>query len=410
MGALNDAIQKLKNALKEANPAIKPLQLKEEYDFLNERESGEHSAFAKMLVFNASLRSESFKDCKRNMDDSVVSYLNCYSKNALQAAWNVATILENINVESNWSIPAVDTVSTLFNARKIGANGATNETNILASLSYLDGVENKGVPYIIDDVTYKINVAIDAFIEEMTSIPQGRHLIYLSEQLGSLSFSNMQAAAKERIAAYSKYLQSFPPVPTLGEPGMSEPLSTDEEDGDDDMFYDTEEGLDEEEEFHDALDESEDDRRVKKKIVEAFNDFAQEVLMKLRSRMDDSDIEQKTRCERVITLIYEMQKMVVEHKSLKSIHKYLEGQDKDIKKKFAENRSQTWFREWIAEPFILFKTLVNQCFKACGFQEPFINDTLKKFVKFKEQLHQLILSEGKEIPAEKNTDRPVKGQ
>lgn len=66
-----------------------------------------------------------------------------------------------------------------------------------------------GVPYIMDDVTYKINIAVDRFIESMKSSAQGLHLISISKALNELSFLKMQSVAQERIVNYKAYLEAI---------------------------------------------------------------------------------------------------------------------------------------------------------------------------------------------------------
>lgn len=405
MDTLTDAIQNLKNALKDAN---RTTELKENYEILQTKDSYLDSRWASTIVGIANKDEKSFDAVKLQVDKGDLHHLEDYPAKALQAAWNVATILAKINVESHW--PSAGTAQTIFKLAYKASNGETNMANLQNSLDYLDTINYNGVPHIIDDVTYKINLAINNFITEIALIPQGKNLINASQPLGTLSFSNMQKAAQERIASYEMYLtlhkQTAPE-----ERGTNEPLSIDEDEGE---FMDAQEGPSDtqlksskdydDEVFYDAPEESQAEINAKSKIIESFNTFAEQILNKLNLR-GTNDPEQTQRCQDAISFITDIKKEIVEDKSLDSIQKYLADNDAKINEKFSENRSQTWFREYISEPFKLFKTAVNNCFKACGFKEPFVNDTLKKFLRFKEQFNLILCEEKIDAAKEKNVSQ-----
>ena len=125
-----------------------------------------------------------------------------YSSNALQAAFNVANILEKVIGDNTTTLTSI--------TWNLGTHGQIN--NLVSSLTYLDSLEHgHGVPYIIDDTTYKINQAIVTFINSVDRVSsknapeQGKKLIKATKYLGDLSFDSMRQAAQARIGVYEDY-------------------------------------------------------------------------------------------------------------------------------------------------------------------------------------------------------------
>ena len=197
MKTIAECISKLQEDLQEAEPG-KQLQQTYGDEFLSEHDAQR----ALDLIGLTNSFGYSFDNAAIKNDDD--EWRRNYSSQSLQAAWNVAAIIGKVNVDSSY--PKYGLVRTIAKLAMTDSNRKTYSNNLLENLSSLDMESHHGVPYIIDDVTYKINKAINEFIGNIQLIPQGIALIGASSALGSLSFINMQKESGDRIASYIAYL------------------------------------------------------------------------------------------------------------------------------------------------------------------------------------------------------------
>ncbi len=130
--------------------------------------------------------------------------IDLYLKNALQAAWNVADILSVlVKPSGSWMVAPDSLAAIAWNSQRLGENNKSNLDNLFASLNYLD--TSAGVPYILDNNMYKINLAIHQFIENLKTSKPGQALISYTNQ-GSFSFEKMLETAKQGMDNYTHYL------------------------------------------------------------------------------------------------------------------------------------------------------------------------------------------------------------
>ena len=512
MPTVTDCLKKLQESLQAASPGN--VKLNEKYDGELDDPKYSESVFEGLSNFDTPYIS--FKQIAEGCGE--VERFKKYSSLSLQAAWNIAAILKKVNVESNFgSYVAVG--QTGFKLIMNGKNGKRHADNLLANLHFLDAVSVNGVPYIIDEVTYNINKAISTFIEEMKSISHGQYLISLSSDpdhgLGSLSFTNMQKAANERMAAYdqrmaiyNEFIKQYPEAVLNGvkeantetEAGTdSETASTRSErsdendelefqdtlsdidssssDDEDELdYYDAPEGDttdqsqeqattfvsealssletrnddanqdSEQEQYYttattklnnvppesrtedhttdqpqeqattfvsEALssqetrsDDANHDSEQKQseiyttdqpqdKIKQLAATFVSEALSNLKARSNDAnqDSEQKEYCAKATTTLNNFLSVINNSENLDSIIQYMETSNSQLTDVFAQNRSQTWFKKNISEPFESFKIAINNVLKSFGIaaQLPLSStQTLKKFNDFKKEYQKII--------------------
>ena len=249
MKTIAECISKLQEDLQEAEPG-KQLQQTYGDEFLSEHDA---QRALDLIGLTNSFGYSFDKAAIQNDDDE---WRRNYSSQSLQAAWNVAAIIGKVNVDSSY--PKYGLVRTIAKLAMTDSNRKTYSNNLLENLSSLDMESHHGVPYIIDDVTYKINKAINEFIGNIQLIPQGIALIGASSALGSLSFINMQKESGDRIASYIAYCKKSEKNNPIV---MEESADTDSEASDpsvsntsrDVLLTDGSEEDDEEDSFFDAI-------------------------------------------------------------------------------------------------------------------------------------------------------------
>ncbi len=421
----------LKDALLRLNGG---LPLNQNYDQLsNYDDAMVVKSFVDYIAKNPQFTFEQLEEL--NNPDDVIK-IKRYQKAVLQAAWNVADILENINYENSYLSPSLNLTVVGRNLFNKGPNSILNKNNIINSLIYIDA--NKKVPYIFDEVTLGINLAIDTFVENMKKVPQGKALIDLSASLSDISsFIDMQQEAKARIAQYEAYLliqheesktdyesSSINSQEIINERTVFSTPDIDFED--DDIFYDTKEGIDDSyvhissldipcqtgnihttifdeddlDEYYDVQNNSpaapviDPEVEIKASIRALFDEFKQASQPRLLQRIQFidtyyyADTEQRVRCEAALNQIIDIDALLANpDATLQQITDYIKGQNVEII--FSQNRSQTWFRKYIAEPFELFKRGVNALCKSVGLEDVFTPSTThisKAFRQFKDRL------------------------
>jgi hypothetical protein len=337
-----------------------------------------------------------------------------YSDGALQAAKNVALILEEINGEGSLIGIVAGTIKNITWKGK--------KDNLLTSLHYLDMAEGHGVAYVIDDKTLKINQAIVKFIENLDTVKAGKTLISWSELLKSLSFGNMKIAASERIKNYEAYQQALleqnrtvfiqkNDEQNNGESSQKVRSTAQSDELDDEFkFLDARE-TEEDDDYYDCnseaknsnhsplvivslgqtepqplgsgksfsnnasliedanINDAADPEKIAfKEIMESFDTFYGTVFKNLESRLaNNTDDKQKKRCQSIMMKLTEM---FIEFQKpdykVSSISNYLETDKPELESVFLQNRSQTWFRVYIAEPFAAFIRAVNRVLQGLG--------------------------------------------
>ncbi len=350
-----------------------------------------------------------------------VEWRQNYSFQSLQAAWNVAAIIGKVNVDGSFAVAGV--TRTVYNLTMNDSNKKTYSQNLLDNLKSLDMKSEHGVPYIIDDVTYKINKAINEFIENINSIPQGRALIKASSYLGSLSFINMQNESGKRMASYVTYCEKSEKSNPIGmkvseDPGSksSDTSSSQDEDAeenffdpnedDEENFFDTRPDPEWEEKSFDALDNSLYGI-ARENIVRLVNQFVKEAVKNLATRSDETnqDEEQKKYCLQATGELRSIQSKVSDTTSMRELTNYLKEVDPQAEKTFAQNRSHTWFRKNISEPFESLKQKINCVLKYCGIsmQLPIASTmTLEKYKAFKKECQATMAAENTKTNIEKD--------
>ena len=424
MKTIAECISKLQEDLQEAEPG-KQLQQTYGDEFLSEHDAQR----ALDLIGLTNSFGYSFDNAAIKNDDD--EWRRNYSSQSLQAAWNVAAIIGKVNVDSSY--PKYGLVRTIAKLAMTDSNRKTYSNNLLENLSSLDMESHHGVPYIIDDVTYKINKAINEFIGNIQLIPQGIALIGASSALGSLSFINMQKESGDRIASYIAYCkkseknnpivmeESADTDSEASDPSVSntsrDVLLTDgsEEDDEEDSFFDAISGPEEQSDiterdsdeslYDDAQEESPCDGIARIKIVELVNKFVTEALNNLETRSNETnlDVGQKNYCLQAVRELNKIRSMINEAPSMDSIKTYLEKISPQTETIFAQNRSQTWFRKNISEPFESLKQKINDVLKYCGIsmQLPIATTmTLEKYKAFKKEYQAMMATEN----AQTNTD------
>ncbi len=120
--------------------------------------------------------------------------------------------------------------------------------------------------------------------------------------------------------------------------------------------------------------------QVKENVIKLFKEFATEVSARLQSRSEDTnqDGEQKKRACAAIGKIEEMKQHFNQENSLKSMRDYLDNNQTALSDTFSQNRSKTWFRRNISEPFESFKHAINRLFNA----PPFSPASTMAFIQF----------------------------
>lgn len=202
------------------------------------------------LVFSNddTVQAKEFADSLQNNMTSRDVHLNSsYSMKALQSAWNIADTLSIVvkYAPCEWS------AGFFRGLTASGTNGKFNAENLLISMVYMN-METSVVPYIVDDVTYRINRAFLNFTHEVQATYNGKSILGLLERLSSQYLGERIAideqvikTAEARIQAYEHYLSSTP----MSERYKSKLVSytspeIDEEDGE--TYYDARTGEEEE--------------------------------------------------------------------------------------------------------------------------------------------------------------------
>lgn len=136
------------------------------------------------------------------LGSSLIDKTKQYSQHVLQAAWNVADILEQVIQFSprEWILG----VTRGFTAN--GVDGKRNVENFESNLDFLDPETN--APYIIDEQTLHVAEAMQKFINNIEQTTNGRSLLsYLpKDKQGKNQIDIIKETLTARIQAYKKIL------------------------------------------------------------------------------------------------------------------------------------------------------------------------------------------------------------
>ena len=163
---------------------------------------------------NDSEQARLFAESLQHRDDEMsgCSFNNPYSKQALQAVWNLADILSialtYMPCESGFGI-----------VRGFMSTGLNNKLNINCLCDSMDYIDSKGMlptPYVVDDITYRINLELIDFITEVRETKNGSALFQTLNQLCQTmlfqTFSideEILITAKKRTDDYAQYINKL---------------------------------------------------------------------------------------------------------------------------------------------------------------------------------------------------------
>ena len=292
------------------------------------------------------------------------SFNNPYSKKALQAVWNLVDILSIALTYTpcEWSLGIL---------RGFMAKGSSNKTNLsllIESINYIDSISMMPTPFVVDDVTYMINLELIKFITEVRKTKNGRSLFDTLNQLcRTMLFQTISIdeeiinTATKRINTYIDHQEKrssaleqsasfiFSPdrdISKLTDPTVtstcdgssvttSETMSDAEQSDGDLIFYDAQESPEfdfdsEPLEFYDAMQDPVKKNnileKVKEKIILLTIEFSANVLVSLKVKRDflHETSKSKKKYNDIINLIEEMNIFILNpENNLGSVRVYL---------------------------------------------------------------------------------------
>lgn len=191
----------------------------------------------------ARIFSESLQ--KNHAEGDTPAFDNPYSKNALQAVWNIADIL---SIALTYT-PREWSVGILRGFMSTGVDGKLYLTCLSDSINYIDSTSMLPAPFIIDEVTYRINIALIDFVQEVRSTTNGNALLETLDNLCQRFLHQSMVIDKEIMEIATARTKAYAPY-------LEDQATHDEQD--DFVFYDTYayenevSDLEEEFEFYDA--------------------------------------------------------------------------------------------------------------------------------------------------------------
>ncbi|MDF1827567.1 MAG: hypothetical protein P1U39_04760 [Legionellaceae bacterium] len=195
-----------------------------------------------LMATNDSERARKFSESwlqEQNQGDTPPSFDNPYSHKALQGLWNVADILSIALTYAprEWSIGIVRGLMATDDNRK------RYLTCLSESIDYIDARSMLPVPFIVDDDTYRMNLAIISFITAIRETTHGQALLTALRNICQTILRQPMAVDEEimqvaqtRVELYERYQM------------QSDDASIPESD-----FYDAREGNDDDEDEDDGL-------------------------------------------------------------------------------------------------------------------------------------------------------------
>ena len=317
---------------------------------------------------------ESLKNNNLELDRS--AFDNLYSKKALQAVWNLVDIL-------SISLTYTPSGSSLGILRGFMANGLNNEYNLSLLSKSIDYIDSRGMlplPYVVDDVTYRLNLTLLDFVKEAQETKQGRALFETIRQLTQailfhpiLIDKDIIVTATENINAYKQYQMKQASI--LVDDGL--------------VYYDAQDGLDhsmneDEPLFYDTMSDEPEKNTLSEKekretirlLMELFAKQLSTLKVSLQVSHQKKRMDEEKKYNDLMDCFEEMNRFVMDpNHSLKSICEYI-----------INNKALDVAFEKLPVSFQPMLYL----FEICGFSRPFIEkNTTVVFNTYKNKLISL---------------------